>query len=96
MELASLNSTGQDRYKDDEFVLDNKIKIDSYPELVVNLKISSKMETRQVKLSNYLEMTIKEFKDKYLDKEMMDGTGIRLINNGKEMRDSHKLKDHNL
>lgn len=74
----------------------NKLHIkDVYGDTAITLKISSKMETRQVFVPSNLEMSVKEFKEKFFEKEInTEGMGVRLINNGKEMRDSHKLKDH--
>lgn len=76
----------------------NKLAIrEVYSQTMIILKISSKMETRQVYVPTSLEMSVKEFKEKFFEKEIStEGMGVRLINNGKEMRDSHLLKDHGL
>lgn len=70
---------------------------DHSDETPITLKISSKMETRIVYVQSNMEMLVKDFKDKFFEKEInLEGLGVRLIHNGKEMRDSHKLSDHSL
>lgn len=63
----------------------------------VVLMISSKMERNEITIPRNLNINVKEFKDKHFESDMQGGTvGVRLIYNGKEMRDSHLLSDHNI
>lgn len=83
--------------EEDKEVKINQLVVDAhYGDFQVVLKISSKMETRTVNVPQSLDMSVKDFKEKFFLAEAMQGIGVRLINSGKEMRDSHKLSDHNL
>lgn len=103
---ALMGSTARDDPKDmrafekalESMPMTPKLEVQDYSaSFPVNLMISSKMEKREVKVPRALNVSVKDFKEQHFENEMSGGSiGVRLIYNGKEMRDSHTLSDHHL
>ena len=94
-QLSNRHETAPDSPKLSAKNVENKISIkDKLEGTLITLKINSKNESKQISVAD-LEMEVKEFKERYFAADLaVEGTGVRLICGGKEMRDSHKLSDH--
>ena len=66
-------------------------------EKTLTLKIIAKAEEKSIPISHTLDLTVRQFKDEYLEDEFEEGKyDARLIWGGKELKNTHLMKDFDL
>ena len=75
----------------------NAAKREKKIEKTLTLKIIAKAEEKKIPLSHALDLTVRQFKDEYLEDEFEEGKyDARLVWGGKELKNTHYMKDFDL
>lgn len=105
LEVISQSSTSRNFLKDSNRTQLSNALQEKSRELIstrelksIKFKIMAKQEEFSINLTDEIgEMTVRDFKEKYLEEHLDDGQfGARLIWNGRELRNSHQIKEFGL